>query len=259
MNQLASIDLETTGTKIATDRIVQIGIHYLPDPEHPDREPVDLLINPECPIPPDATECHGITDEMVAGKPTFKEVALALMEAIRGCDLVGFNLTNFDVPLLWEEFFRAGQTWNLAGVQIVDVGTLFKKLNPRTLSAAVQRYCGREHADAHSALADARATAEVLLSMKASHEELGPLSIEQLAAESMFEKRFDLAGLIIAGKDGRPTYAIGKAKGTAVADDPGFGRWMMQRDFPTQTIMVLREILDGPRVVHSGPDDGMPF
>ena len=257
MKQLASIDLETTGVKIAQDRIVQIGIHYIPAAEFPAREPVDLLINPECPIPAEATECHGITDEMVADKPTFAQVALALMEALRGCDLVGFNLTNFDVPLLWEEFYRAEITWDLRGIQIIDVGTLFKKLNPRTLSAAVQRYCGRPHEDAHAAIADAKATADVLMAMTAEHDELRPMSIEQLASESMFEKRFDLAGLIVEGKDGRPAYNIGKAKGTAVADDPGFGRWMMGRDFPTQTIMVLRELLDGPR--RPANDDEKPF
>lgn len=253
MSPLLSLDLETTGTKVATDRIVQIGIHYIETPEGPPRDGIDLLINPGVPIPPEATECHGITDEMVADKPRFSEVASALMESIRGCDLVGFNLSNFDVPLLWEEFYRVGITWSLTGVNVVDVGTLFKKLNPRTLSAAVENYCGREHADAHSAIADARATADVFSAMLSRHDNLRHMSVDLLAEESLYEKRFDLAGLIVAGKDGRPTYGFGKNKGTAVADDPGFARWMLSKDFPTQTLMVLREILDGPR------DDERPF
>jgi DNA polymerase-3 subunit epsilon len=253
MNPLASLDLETTGTKVATDRIVQIGIHYIQTPEGPPRESIDLLINPGVPIPPEATDCHGITDEMVKDKPTFAQVASALMEAIRGCDLVGFNLSNFDVPLLWEEFHRVGITWSLAGVSVVDVGTLYKKLNPRTLSAAVEHYCGREHEGAHSAIVDAKATADVFISMTARHDNLRHMSVDQLAEESQFEKRFDLAGLIVAGKDGRPCYGFGKNKGTAINDDPGFGYWMLNRDFPTQTLMVLREILDGPR------DDSRPF
>lgn len=250
---LLSIDLEATGVRTGQDRIVQIGIAS-------DSFEYCELVNPECPIPPGATECHKITDAMVAGAPTFSAIASDIHEIIRDCDLVGFNLLAFDVPMLWEELFRAGIEWDLTKTKIIDVGVLFKKREPRTLSEAVKRYCGGKVLDgAHDALVDARATLDVLAGMRTAYPDMVAATVEQLARESEYEqKRLDLDGKIIVGPDGRPTYNIGKAKGTAVVDDPGFGRWMLSKDFSENTKRVLRGILDAPvAVVDSG--DEIPF
>jgi DNA polymerase-3 subunit epsilon len=239
MRPLASIDLETTGTDISRDRIVQIGVHY-PNGE---REPLDLLIRPPFAIPYDATQCHGITNEMVSEAPTFPEVAGRVHEALASYDLLGFNHRNFDIPLLWEEFYRAGVEWDLADVNVIDVGNLFKKLEPRTLSAAVKFYCGREHENAHRALGDAKATTSVFAGMLKRYDQLATLDNASLAAESAFDNRVDLAGKIVLNDVGVPCYSFGKNAGKPVVSDRKYAEWMVGADFPEQTKQVLRRLM----------------
>lgn len=238
MKPIICFDLEATGPDPAMDRIVQFAARRLPDGYS-----VDWLINPGRPIPVEVSEIHGITDADVADLPGFEQRAKSIHSFFQGCDLLGFNLSNFDVPLLWEEFHRAGIEWDLSDTRILDAGTLFKRREERTLSAAVQFYCGRAMEDAHNAMADVDATIDVWHAQMQRYE-LSGADREKLETESNYEeKRVDLAGKIIIGKDGRPTYNIGKVKGTAVEDDPGFGHWMLARDFSQNTKMHLTKIL----------------
>ncbi|MCZ2085576.1 MAG: 3'-5' exonuclease, partial [Flavobacteriales bacterium] len=157
---LCVFDLETTGTQVAKDRIVEISILKVnPDSS---RESKTWLVNPGMPIPPETSAIHGITDEKVKDAPTFKEIASKVMDMISGTDLGGFNSNRFDVPLLAEELLRAGFDFDLSKFKLVDAQTIFHKMEPRNLTAAYQFYCKKELINAHSAEADVLATFEVL-------------------------------------------------------------------------------------------------
>ena len=158
---LCFFDLETTGTNISKDRIVEIAILKL----HPDgtQEKMEKLINPEIQIPPEVSEIHGITNEMVVNAPTFKEESHIIYGFLKGCDLAGFNSDRFDIPLLVEELLRAEVSFDFKNVKTVDVQTIFHKMEARTLSAALKFYCEEELKDAHSAQSDTKATHDVLL------------------------------------------------------------------------------------------------
>jgi len=237
MKPLLCFDIEGTGTDPGNDRIVQIAWRI-------GSEASKLLINPGRPIPEDSIEIHGITDEMVKDAPTFKHVASALFEEFKNCDLLGFNGVNYDVPILWEEFYRAGINWDLSKTRILDAGTLFKRREERSLTAALRFYCDKELEGAHDALNDVNATLEVWNGQLARYG-LTDCDRETLERESNYEeKRLDLAGKIIVGKDGRPTYTLHKVRGIAVEDDTGFAHWMLRSDFSANTKMVLRQILD---------------
>lgn len=157
---LAFFDLETTGVSTADDRIVSIAVKkYLPDGSVEDKY---MLINPERPIPEGATQVHGISDEMVKDAPSFKKIAKSLHAFLEGCDLAGFNIINFDIPLLAEEFLRAGLSFPIIGTRFLDACTIYRIKEVRTLSAGYKFYCGKEMTDAHNAQADVNATCEVL-------------------------------------------------------------------------------------------------
>lgn len=231
-------DIEATGTDPAKDRIVQFAAKCLDSGVC-----CEWLINPGIPIPVEASEIHGIRDEDVKDLPGFERTASSIYRFIKGADLLGFNHANFDVPILWEEFYRCGIEWDLSETRILDAGTLFKRREQRTLAAARQFYCGEEHTDAHCAIGDVNATIDVWEAQLQKYG-LEAASREVLERESNHEeKRVDLAGKIVIGKDGRPTYNIGKSKGTAVLDDPGFAYWMLGRDFSVNTKIHLRRIL----------------
>ncbi|MCS6801039.1 MAG: 3'-5' exonuclease [Chloroflexota bacterium] len=172
---IAFLDLETTGISTAHSRIVEIALFLV----HPDgREEQNVFrVNPGIPIPADAVRVHGISDRDVIGHPQFSALAPTVEALLRGCDLAGFNIIRYDLPILTKEFQRSGRTFPLAGRALIDVMTLFHQrdgaqLQKRNLAAAVRHYCGREHVGAHSALADARATAEVLRRMLQRHRDL---------------------------------------------------------------------------------------
>lgn len=236
---LLCFDIESTGTSPATDRIISLAI----------TDGVNVhkfLCNPGVPIPKESSDVHGITDEDVKDKPLFPEVAPLIHEMLKDADLVGFNLSNFDVPMLWEEFYRAGIEWDLSNTKVLDAGTLFKRREERTLSAAVKFYLGREMVDAHDAASDAIATMEIW-NEQVRRYGLSSASREVLAKESSYdETRVDLAGKIVVGKDGRPSYNFGKCKGVAVVDDPGFGNWMLRNDFTENTKRHVRALLNQP-------------
>lgn len=237
MRPLVGIDFETTGTSILEDRIVQIGL-YFPNKE---RQNVEVLVNPETYIPEAATAVHGISDEMVSDKPTFRQYSKSLLEMINGCDFVGFNLLGFDIPILVAEFQRAGIEWDPSAHQVIDVMPIYMALNPRTLGAAVKQYCGRDHTDAHSALQDAKAAFDVMRGILDKHPEM-PRTVPELSAVCRPSDRVDFAGKLILIK-GEVCYAFGRHRGTPVIDEPEYAEWMLSTDFPPQTKKVLRDLL----------------
>ncbi len=239
---LASIDVESTGLSITQDRIVSLAI-VIRAPNLADVFEKNFLFNPGFEMKQEVIDLHGITNEMVKDAPKFEEKADEILSLLDDCDLVGYNLNRFDIPILHEHFARCGKDWDVRAVNVIDVGSLFQIREPRTLEAAVKKYCGREHIGAHDALNDAKETLAVLDGMRAHYADLSD-DVHELAKATVREEAFDLAGKIIKGKDGRPAYSFGeRTRGVAVEDDPGFGRWMLGKDFPADTCRVIREIL----------------
>jgi len=240
---LCFFDLETTGTDISKDRIVEIAIvKRLPD--HSQENKV-WRIHPEQPIPAEASAVHGITDAMVANAPTFKEKALEIYTFIKGCDLAGFNSDRFDLPLLVEELLRAEISFDFKKIKTVDVQTIFHKMEERTLSAAYRFYCQKELKDAHSALADTEATHQVLLAQLERYHSLEP-TVDYLNAFSTRRKTADFAGFIVYDKNDDMCFGFGKHKGRKVtevlAKEPGYFGWVLNADFPLYTKKLLTEI-----------------
>ena len=236
-------DLETTGVNITTDRIVEIAILKV----HPNgkEESKTWLINPEMVIPKEVIAIHGITNEDVADKPTFKEVAKDVYNMIKDSDLGGFNSNRFDIPLLAEELLRAEVDFDMKNRVAVDVQTIFHKMEQRTLGAAYKFYCEKELVGAHGAEADTRATFEVLKAQIAKYEEIE--NDTKFLAEFSSRKQFaDFAGFIVFNKKGEECFSFGKHKGKLVSDvlesEPGYFGWLLNADFPLYTKKVLTAI-----------------
>lgn len=229
-------DLETTGTNILRDRIVEISmIKVFPDGHDAQRT---LRINPGMPIPAEATAVHHISDADVADKPRFEEIASDLATSFTGCDIAGYNSNRFDVPMLAEEFYRAGVDFDFSKPRYIDVQTIFHKKEQRTLTAAYRFYCNKELDGAHSANADTRATLEVLLAQLERYTDI-PSDIEGLAEYTSLQKNVDLAGRLVYDDKHREVINFGKYKGQLAAEvlrkDPGYYNWIQQGDFPTET------------------------
>ena len=242
-NPIVFFDIETTGTNISRDRIVEISIlKVMPNGDEMSKT---RRINPEMPIPAEASSIHGITDEDVKECPRFKDIAKSLSQLIEGCDLAGFNSNRFDIPILVEEFLRAGIDIDLKKRKFVDVQTIFHKKEPRTLSAAYKFYCNEDLTNAHSADADTRATYEVLKAQLDHYDDLVN-DMDVLAKESSFTNNVDFAGRMVYDENGREVFNFGKYKGMpvdAVLDrDPGYYGWMMNGDFTLNTKQVLTRI-----------------
>ncbi|MCP9612058.1 3'-5' exonuclease [Coprobacter tertius] len=242
-NPIVFFDLETTGVNIATDHIVEIS--YLKVYPNGKEESKTLRINPGVPIPPESTAVHRISDEDVADCPTFKEVAKNIAKDIEGCDLAGFNSNRFDIPLLVEELLRAGVDIDLSKRKLIDVQTIFHKMEQRTLSAAYKFYCNQSLENAHTAEADTRATYEVLKSQLDRYPDLEN-DMGKLAEFSTHNKNADFAGRIVYDDNGVEIFNFGKYKGRSVAEvfktDIGYYGWMMQGDFTLNTKNVITNI-----------------
>ena len=238
-------DLETTGVDLVKDQIVQIAATKVFT--NGSRDSKVRYIKPTIKIPVEVTEIHGIDADTVKNAPSFREVAKSLRSFFDGCDIGGFNSTKFDVPLLQEEFLKAGITdWPAPGTRFVDAMAIYHKHNPRTLVAAYDQYCGKDLEGAHDAGADITATMEVLEAQIEQHEEV-PNTIQELH-DYCNEGRVDFAGTLRRDEEGVVRYAIGKAKGDAVLDNPGFGEWMLKQTFTSNTKACVREILDAYKV-----------
>lgn len=236
-------DLETTGINISKDRIVEISILKI----HPDgkEESKTWLVNPEMKIPAEVTAIHGISDDDVKDKPTFKELAKEIYQMISDADLGGFNSNRFDIPLLAEEMLRAEIDFDMKNRVAVDVQTIFHKMEQRTLSAAYKFYCDKNLDDAHSAEADTKATYEVLKAQIARYDDLE--NDTKFLAEFSSRKRFaDFAGFIAFNKKGEEYFTFGKHKNKRVEDvlqqEPGYFGWLLNADFPLYTKKVLTAI-----------------
>lgn len=236
-------DLETTGINVAKDRIVEIAI--LKVYPNGNKESHTWRVNPEMPIPPETSAIHGITDEMVANEPTFKELAPKVYALIKDSDLGGFNSNRFDIPLLAEELLRAEVDFDMKKALSVDVQTIFHKMEKRTLEAAYKFYCDKDLVDAHSAAADTKATYEVLKAQLARYPDLEN-DIASLADFSSHKDHVDFAGFISYNEDGHEVFSFGKYKGRLVDDilqnDPGYFGWVLNADFPLYTKKVLTRI-----------------
>ncbi len=236
-------DLETTGVDVSKDRIVEVSmIKVMPNGEEVTKT---RKINPQMPIPAEATAIHGISDEDVKDEPTFAQIARSLEQFVDGCDFAGFNSNRFDVPLLVEEFLRAGVDIDLKRRRFVDVQNIFHKLEQRTLVAAYKFYCQKDLTDAHSAEADTRATYEVLKAQIDKYSELEN-DVDALAEFSTRASTADFAGFVIYDEAGVETFGFGKYKGQSVekvfATDQGYYSWMMNGSFPLYTKKVISEI-----------------
>ena len=242
-NPIVFFDLETTGTNINSDRIVEIC--YLKVYPNGNEETKTMRINPEMHIPEEASAVHGIYDEDVAECPTFKEVARNIANDIEGCDLAGFNSNRFDIPLLDEEFQRAGVEFDFHKARFIDVQTIYHKLEPRNLSAAYRFYCGKELEGAHGAQCDTMATYEVLLAQLDRYEQL-PNDVNELSRFSSQNDNVALIGRLIYSPDRRELINFGKYKGQPAAEvltrDPGYYSWIMQGDFPSDTKRAFTRI-----------------
>lgn len=260
---LIIFDLETTGLDLVKDKIIQIAyIKVYPDGKE---ERDCLFINPGVKIPKEVTAITGISDEMVADKPTFKELSSQLLSIFDGCDIAGFNSNHFDVPLLAEEFLKAGIDFDFSKCRLIDVQTIFHKMERRNLEAAYEFYCGRKMKDdfpPHQADNDTEATYRVLqgqLDMYSPERQESAdrqlvNDIEALAAFSKTNNNVDFAGRIIwketenaAGEKVRQeVFNFGKYKGISVAEvlrrDPGYYGWILNGDFTYNTKQVLTRI-----------------
>jgi DNA polymerase-3 subunit epsilon len=253
---LAFFDLETTGVNIASDRIVEISIlKAMPDGTEQIKT---LRINPEMPIPLESSLVHGIYAEDIKDKPTFKQVAAELADFMDNSDLAGYNSNKFDIPMLMEEFIRAGVDFDLEHRRFVDVQNIFHQMEQRTLRAAYQFYCGKTIENAHSAEADIKATYEVLLSQLAKYENVewedkkGNKSIpvkndvEALHSFTNLSRPVDFAGRMVYNEHGVELINFGKHKGKCVEEvfqmEPSYYSWVQKGDFPLYTKRCMEKI-----------------
>lgn len=243
-NPIVFFDLETTGVNIAKDRVVEISV--LKVYPHGKEEQKTIRVNPEMSIPKEASAIHGIYDEDVKDCPIFKGIAKELARYIEGCDLGGYNSNRFDIPLLAEEFLRAGVDFDMRKRKFVDVQTIFHKMEQRTLSAAYRFYCDKCLEDAHTAAADTFATYEVLKAQLDRYEGKLENSIEFLSKFSTQNNNADFAGFIVFNDKGVEVFNFGKNKGIPVEqvlkEQPGYFAWMLNSDFPLYTKKILTEI-----------------
>ncbi|MFV0591341.1 MAG: exonuclease domain-containing protein [Draconibacterium sp.] len=255
-NPLVFLDLETTGINIVTDRIVEIALVKVNVDGSEDEKL--LRINPEMPIPVEASMIHGIYDEDIKDAPTFKEVAKTLAKFLEGCDLGGFNSNRFDIPLLAEEFLRADVDIDLKKRKFIDVQAIFHKMEKRTLTAAYKFYCNQELTDAHSAMADTKATYEVLKAQLDVYKGIEyednkgnkslPIvnDVDKLSEFSSYDRNVDFVGRIVYDENDVPVFNFGKNKGIPVEkvmeEQPGYFGWILNSEFPLYTKKVLTQL-----------------
>ncbi|MDR3180428.1 MAG: 3'-5' exonuclease [Prevotellaceae bacterium] len=242
-NPLVFFDVETTGLDIANDRIVEISIlKVMPDGKE---EQKTFRVNPTIPIPEHVTKIHGITNEDVADCPVFSTIARSLANYIEGCDIAGYNSIKFDIPILAEEFLRASVFFDFHKRKLIDVQTIFHKMEQRTLSAAYKFYCSRELQGAHSAAADAYATYEILQAQLDRYENLSN-DMGKLSEFSMKTRNLDYAGRVILDEKDVPIINFGKYKGRRALDvmerDPSYYSWIMNSNFTLDTKRVFTEL-----------------
>ncbi|WP_315578454.1 exonuclease domain-containing protein [Hoylesella oralis] len=268
---LIVFDLETTGLDLVNDHIIQISyIKIYPDGKE-ERE--NIFVNPGISIPEEVTLLTGIGNDDVKDAPTFKEIASSLCEKFKGCDFAGYNSNHFDIPMLAEEFLRAGIDFDFAHCRLIDAQTIFHKMEKRNLAAAYKFYCGRkmeEDFEAHRADQDTEATYKVLMG---ELDKYNPETAEEpdralandmdvlaefsknndnvdFAGRIVYKDMIDKDGKVLTDKEGKPrkqeVFNFGKYKGWVVSEvlkrDPGYYSWMLASDFTNNTKQVLTRI-----------------
>jgi len=244
---LAVFDIEATGTSPRADRIVELAVvKLMPDGT---RKTLTFRVNPEMPIPPETTEIHGITDADVAGCPIFADIATEIMRFLEGCDLAGYNVLRFDIPMLTEEFLRAGLQFDPAERRVIDVQRIFHRREPRDLAAALAFYCGEMHLDAHGAESDVMATIRVLEGQFRKYGDL-PRDMDELAeyCNPRDPRWVDRTGRL-KWADKEIVLNFSRKKGTPlralVETDPGFVKWMLRSDLPHDMRQIVRNAVEG--------------
>lgn len=252
---LAVFDIEATGINPRADRIIELSIVKLRPPKG-EHELHTFIVNPGIPIPPESTAIHGIKDEDVAGKPLFRDLAADIYRVLDGCDLAGYNIIRFDIPMLIEEFLRASINFSMTGRRLVDAQRIYHKREPRDLKAALQHYCGELFLEGHRAEADALATVRVLEGQFARYPDL-PRDMNEL------DKYCDLRDPSWVDRDGKLrwlngeiTINFGKKKGEKLTDlakrDPNFLRWILKSDFASDTKAIIQKVMDGEKITPIG-------
>lgn len=255
-NPLLFFDIESTGLSVASDRIVEISMVKVSPtaPGQPNKVEVKTRrLNPTIPISPEAQAVHGISDEDVAHEPTFRQIAKSLASWMEGCDIAGYNSLKFDIPMLAEEFLRAGVEFDFRKRKLIDVQNIFHKKEQRTLKAAYTFYCDKDLEKAHSAEADTMATYEVLEAQldRYANDAVDPIQNDvSFLSKYTCQTRFvDYAGRMVYDENGVPVFNFGKHKGKRVIDvlhaEPSYYDWMENGDFPRDTKLMLTKIKIG--------------
>lgn len=255
LKPLVIFDIESAVPGLAPDAAVDKIVHMAAckfaaglDFEPGNIVPTDRrfwMFNPGFEMSKENVEIHGITNEMASGYPMLdKTLGNGITDFFAGCDIGGFNCTGYDIPLLWEELYRVGIVFETAGRKVFDAGNIFKKKEERTLSAAVKFFVGNAHDSAHNASGDVNATAEVLAHELARYSELAAMTPDQLHDFCDMSKSIDLHGTIRRNDKGEPVFGTKRNRGVRVVDDPGYAMWMLRSDFPANTKLVIRQILD---------------
>ncbi len=264
---IAFFDIESTGLNTSHDRIVEMSV--LKINVNGDEEQRRWLLDPEIPISEESSKVHGYTNEMLAGEPTFREKAKEIALFIGNSDLAGYNILKFDLPMLVEEFLRVGYEFDLKNRAFIDVMNIYMKMEPRTLKSAYRHFCHAELEGAHGAMADTKATYDVLRAMLDKYQGVdyedgkgnksqGPTNdMKQLADFSAHHRNADLSGQIIFDEEGNEIFMFGKHKGKGVEDvfrmEPPYYDWIMKNDFPLYTKKVVTAIklrMGGKNVKH---------
>lgn len=242
MKPIIYFDLETTGKDVKTARIVEVCmLKVFPGGKE---ELKSTRINPTIPIPAGATEIHGITDEMVQGKPTFKQLSASMLAFLDGADLCGYNILAYDVPLLYCEFYRAGLTWDYQGTLFLDACTIYKRKEARGLTDAVRFYLNEQHEEAHSAEPDVRASMRVFQAQREKYGDL-PTDLTELARFSNYDRDvYDLLGCFGKDDSGDWIFTFGKHKDKKAKDNLDYLSWMTGQDFLPDALGIVRSVLE---------------
>lgn len=238
---LCNIDFETTSVNVSAARIVQIGVKkIMPDGSS---SIWSTLVNPTIPISKEATEVHGITDEMVKDAPTFAELVKTVMEMIGGSDISGYNILSYDMPVLFNEFMMAGIVWDYHNTRFIDTCNISRRKESRNLSWATEFYCGMRLESAHHAMADADAAASVLLAQVERYTDIGN-DVAALALYSNYDKPLlDFSGKFKTNDDGNIVFNFGGHKDEPIENHRDYLEWMLRSDFAADTKAVIKKYL----------------
>jgi DNA polymerase-3 subunit epsilon len=241
MPDIVNFDLETTGTSIVNDRIVEICAIKYDSETLAEKLSVTVRINPGMPIPKGASDVHGIKDEDVKDKPMFKAYAQGIYDFFNGCILMGYNITRFDVPLLYEELARCNLYLDISNIKVIDCCHIYHQKEPRDLTAALKFYTGRTMENAHHAESDVKACFDIMIGQNL---EYGIEINDMIKMCERDPKSLDFEGKIILNENNEAIFNFGKSKGRRVVDDVNYAYWMLKGEFSSYTKAIIKNILN---------------